>query len=361
MDYEEYAGLMMRTLEHVFPNYIKSRILKKLAEDGLILNSKRFARKEQLSFITDVSMIDDINGKFRKILESDSERVWFKYVEDFEFSKTYRHVSYFEIEDLTHSMIDNLLLKDEVNLYRYSKDMQDKVDETATMPTIKRLNDEIFMKFSYLLIDRSENQRGSIKYTVLAKINIKENILEISFDKVGNGFKNQKDFYANMIDRVLSRVEELLEVKVNHIDFKAVINYIKSEKDDVSIYAVKMHRDGKVAYLDTQSSEDLTMPILGELTTFIKDNKDIIQANDETIELGRRLGEFIEGIEVLSDYPSVKMTWPKLGIKLGVEHNYKEREYSFFMFFDELADNRERMDYVRKYLIDSLEELNTET
>ncbi|MGE7763367.1 hypothetical protein [Peribacillus sp. NPDC097895] len=109
------------------------------------------------------------------------------------------------------------------------------------------------------------------------------------------------------------------------------------------------------------SNEELVIPILGELKTFIEDNQQLIQNNDKTQEIGRKLEKFISGIENKSDLPSVKMIWPQKGIRLGVEHTYKDRKYSFFMYYDELVDSKERMDYVREYLIGSYRALNEAT
>ena len=74
MEFNNYIQLIMRTLETVYPNYLKKRLLNKLADDGLIINNKRISSKGQLSMITDVSFIDDINGKFQKILEVDTDK-----------------------------------------------------------------------------------------------------------------------------------------------------------------------------------------------------------------------------------------------------------------------------------------------
>ncbi|WP_277673355.1 hypothetical protein [Piscibacillus halophilus] len=361
MEFTKYVQLILRTLQNLYPNYLKKRLLNRLAEDGLIINNKRISSKGQLSLITDVSFIEDINEKFRTILEQDSDNVCFKYVEDFEFTKEYRHVSYFQIKNFSNEKLDKLVIEDKINFFKKDHEMFDLVDSSASKPTIKRSKDDVFIKFCYLLDNKVESSKGSIKYVVLAKINTKDNILEICLDKVSYDYKLQKDFYALIIDDIKQTLEEMLKIQIFDIDFKAVVNFIKSERDDVSIYAMKMHRNGTVAYLDAQSNEDLMIPILGELQAFIEQNKDLINVNKETKEIGRKLEDFIEGIEVKSDLPSVKMIWPSKGIKLGVDHGYKDRHYSFFMFYDELGESRERMEYVREYLIDSFSELNNPT
>jgi hypothetical protein len=361
MEFNNYIQLIMRTLETVYPNYLKKRLLNKLADDGLIINNKRISSKGQLSMITDVSFIDDINGKFQKILDVDTDNTCFKYVEEFEFTKEYRHVSYFQIANFSIDKLDELLIEGRINFFKRDHEMFDVVNSTASKPTIKRSKDDVYIKFCFLLDNKGESEKGSIKYVVLAKINVKDEILEICLDKVSFDYKAYKDFYALIIDDVKQKLEDLLNIQITDIDFKAVVNYLKSERDDVAIYAMKMHRNGTVAYLDAQSNEDLVIPILGELQDFIKQNRELIGKNTETKAIGQKLEDFIEGIEVKSDLPSVKMIWPKHGIKLGVEHNYKDRSYSFFMYYDELGESRERMEYVREYLVDSFSELNNAT
>lgn len=353
----------MNTLEISYPNYIKKRLLTRLASDGLIINSKRVSNKGQLSLITDVSQIEDIDEKFVFMFEQEYKYEYLETIEDFEFSKEYRHTVYFEIENLDINKINNLHLDNEVNLYQKGSRVYDHVDVRASKPTLKQSNEDLLIKFNYLLHSKGEGEidRVSIKYVVLAKINIKENILELRLDKVGFDFRNNREFYASIIDRIKNRLKEMLGIEIKNIDFKAVIHYIKSEKDDVLIYAMKMHRNGTIAYLDALSNDELVIPILGELKAFISTNSQLINSNDKTQEIGYRLEKFIEGIENKSDLPSVKMIWPKKGIRLGVEHTYKDRNYSFFMFYDELGDSRERMDYVREYLINSYKELNRQT
>lgn len=365
MEFNEYKELLISTLKIMYPNYLKKKILKQLSEDGLIINNKNISKNGQISILSDLSIdvsdVEEINAKFTNIFENDENDSIYKYIEEFEFNKGYRHGVLFKVENFNMEKLEQLVSEQLVTIYKKDNTMYDYVDEKAKVPTIRRSGEAIVFKFNYLLSNRLNTNTESIKYVVLAIINSKDKTLEIRLDKVGFDYKNNRDFYAQIIDDVKSKLIFMLGITVNDIDFKAVIHYIKSEKDDVSIYAMKMYRNGTKAYLDALSNEDMVIPILGELKKFIEENKQLFDSNNETKAIGSKLDEFITGIEVNSDLPSVKMIWPENGIKIGVDHNYKDRQYSFFMYYDELGDNKERMDYVREYLMQSYRQLEAET
>lgn len=361
MEFNKYKELLISTLKIMYPNYLKKKILKQLSEDGLI----PISNDRQISRLPNCSAEEEINAKFANIFENDENNSIYKNIEEFEFNKGYKHSAFFKVENFNFNFnmdkLEKLVSQKLVEIYKKDNTMYDCVDEEAKVPTIRISGESIVFKFSYLLSNRLNINVESIKYVVLAIINSKDKTLEIRLDKVGFDYKNNRDFYAQIIDDIKYRLIHMLGITVNDIDFKAVIHYIKSEKDDVSIYAMKMYRNGTKAYLDALSNEDMVIPILGELKNFIEENQQLFDSNNETKEIGLKLDEFITGIEVNSDLPSVKMIWPENGIKIGIDHNYKDRQYSFFMYYDELGYNKERMDYVREYLMQSYRQLEAET
>lgn len=40
-EYKEYNSLLIRTLDNCYPNYLKKKIIKILANEGLVINSKK--------------------------------------------------------------------------------------------------------------------------------------------------------------------------------------------------------------------------------------------------------------------------------------------------------------------------------
>jgi len=93
----------------------------------------------------------------------------------------------------------------------------------------------------------------------------------------------------------------------------------------------------------------------------MKSNRVLFDETKETKEIKGKLQELIEEIEETSDLPKVKIIWAQKRIKVGIDHDYKGRQYSFFMYFDELIEGKERMEHVREYLINCCRELEEQT
>ncbi|SHH90555.1 hypothetical protein SAMN02745135_02617 [Caloranaerobacter azorensis DSM 13643] len=357
MSFERYINCLVDTVKNVYPNYFKKNILKQLSKDGLIINDKRVSPKGQISFIMNVSYIDDIDSKIEYILKNDDKKICYKYIEEFEFNKAYRHSVIFEVKEFKFDIIQDLVDENKILMYKKDSTMYDFISTEGDRPTLRVEGNKVYLKFNFLLKNRElEDINQYVKYNVLAIIDNEINVLEIRFDRIGLNYKTRHTFYADIIDKVVSKINDLLNITTTTIDFKAVVNYIKEEKDDVSIYAVELLRNGTIAYLDASSNEEMIIPILGELEQLIDTNQNIFNSNNETKKIKDMLKQFIEGIETNSDLPSVKMIWPEKGIKIGIKHNYKDREYSFFMHYDELGD-KERIDYVTRYLIECYREL----
>lgn len=73
--------------------------------------------------------------------------------------------------------------------------------------------------------------------------------------------------------------------------------------------------------------EESIMLVLGELNTFIEENRDLFSQNVYTLEIEKKLKEFTKEIEVKSDMPMVKIRLDNWGIKFGITHNYKDTDY----------------------------------
>lgn len=369
MNIKDYKECLFKTLKELYPVYFKKKILKRMSEDGVIINDKRKTLNGQLNMMMiNVSDIDSIDEKLRYILAYDNENIGnmiHKYIEEFEFEKEYRHSCFFELENYNEDLLPNIINEGKANIFIKNSESYDCINNQFLKPTIKDTQDEIYIKFNHKLVNRQNNE---IKYVIMAIIHKKDRLIEIRFDRVGGEYKDPtNDFYADIINKTINVVKELLNVETNNIDFKAIIDYMKDEKEDVCIYAQKMTRNGSVAYLealnnkDTIGNEELVIPILGEFKVFINNNKELFNKSKDTKEIKNKLEELIKEIEVTSDLPKVKITWIKEGIKVGIDHEYKGNEYSFFMYYDELNEGKERMDHVREYLNNCYRELKDQT
>lgn len=364
MTHQEYKKLLISTLKINFPDYLNKKILTRLSNDGLIINNKRTACKmRQLTFqnlsAIDVTEIEGLTEKLVYISENDNDN-FYKYVEEFEFDKSYRYSTIFTISEFCEDKVVELIEKEDAILYKKDSDTKDFVGDSKLKPTIKIMeNGDIMVKFSYLMHCNSRTSNlDDIKYVVLCCISSDCEVLEIRFDKIPQEYQ-YKNFYIDIINKTIDYLSSYFSITIGNIDFKAVIDYIK-DRDDIIISAMEMLRKGTKALLDSRSNEDMIIPILGEIKEFIKSEESLFNKDKNTKLIKQKLMDFIEEIEVTSDLPSVKVFWTKTSTRVGIKHNYKDEQYSLFMYYDELMDSKEMMDDVREYLIDAYRQLERE-
>lgn len=349
MEYS-YQDNMKKTISEVFPAYLKKELLKQAVDDGLVINNRK--KTLQLSLfggdIIDVSEYDSLDEKIDNILQVDNV---LQFIEEFEYRRQYRHFCYFKCSEIDPTKIEDLVKRNTVNLF--VKKGNSFVDEYEK-PSLYIVDNLVYLKFAKLLNNDVGNQINFIVICVLDKEN---NIIELRFDRVGIAYKNSYNFYRDKINEILQYLCDILDITIENIDFKAVIDYIKMEKDNISIYAQRMQRNGTTAYLEAYDDGDGVMPILGELGNLIQENKDLFDTDINTNLIRDKLEAFIKEIEIKSDMPMVKVKLDDRDIKFGITHNYKGTEYSLFMFYGELLGDREVMSYVRNYLVGCNREL----
>lgn len=328
-------------------------ILKQAVNEGLVINNKKHSDQLTLNFTDSIDVSDDetIEDKIRHIL--DSENI-LSMIEEYDYKKPYRHFCYFKYLSLDVKRIEELVKNKRVNVF--DKKNQKAIDDSEK-PTIYLLGEQIYFKFSYML----QNDIGTtIKYVMLAIIDKDKEILEIRFDRVGIAYKNSHNYYKDKIADILKYLKENIDLDTEEIDFKAVVDFMKSERDDITIVAQRMTRNGTTAYLEAYEDEASIIPILGELDSFIEEQKELFDKDENTREIRKKLQEFREEIEVKSDMPLVKIRMDESGIKFGITHNYKDTEYSLFMLYGELIEE-EMMSSVKEYVMQCYKDLGAAT
>ena len=341
---------MKKTISEFYPAYLKKELLKQAVNEGLVINSRKKTSTLSLGFadIIDVSEFDSLDEKINNILQVDNV---LQFVEEFEYRRQYRHFCYFKYSEISPTKFEELVKDKRVNLYDKKGDIL--IDE-YDKPSLYIVDNLVYLKFTFLLNNDTGNQLNFIVICVLDK---EHNILELRFDRVGIAYKNSYDFYKDKINYIIEYLCVTLGITITNIDFKAVIDYIKNEKDNISIYAQRMQRNGTTAYLEAYDDGDGVMPILGELGAFIKENTELFDKDISTKLIRDKLNNFIKDIEIKSDMPMVKVKLEDNNIKFGITHNYKGTDYSLFMYYGELLGNKEVMGYVRNYLIECSREL----
>lgn len=349
MDYT-YKSNFQKTIADVYPTYLKKELLKQVVNDGLVVDNRKKSYQLSLKFgnIVDVSDYDTLDEKINSILNADNI---LHYIEEFEYKRRYRHFCYFKCSEIPPTKLVELVENETVYLF-------DKKGETLIngydKPLLYIADNLVYLKFSERLNNENGNQ---IKFTIICVLDKEHNIIELRFDKIGIAYKNSYNFYRDKINAILNYLEINLTVEIENIDFKSIIDYIKSEKENITIYAQRMQRNGTTAYIEAYDDGDGAMPILGELRNFIEENKKLFNMDVNTNLIKEKLLAFIKEIEVKSDMPMVKVKLDDRDIKFGITHNYKGMEYSLFMFYGDLLGDKEMMNYVRSYLIECNQEL----
>lgn len=341
--------VFQNTVMECYPSYVKKAILKKAVDEGLVINEK--AKDGQL-FLNlndsiDVSEDASLDDKIRHIIDSDQVLAM---IEDYEYRKPYRHFCYFEYEGLSVDKIKSSIAANEILVF--NKSLSKPIDSFDN-PVVYSFGEQIFFKFSIRLTD---DEGHIIKYVIIAIFDEKNSILEIRFDRIGIAYKNTYTFYKEQIEKILKYFSERFGVKFSNIDFRAVVDYMKAEKDDVTIFAQRLNRNGSTAYLEAYEAEEITIPILGELESFIADKSELFEKNEDTRKIKQELEGFLKEIEVKSDMPMVKIRMDENGTRFGITHNYKDSEYSLFMLYGELI-GEEMMSSVKEYLMQCYTEL----
>lgn len=345
-----YKTNFQKTVEDIYPAYLKKELLKQAVNDGLVVDNKKNSYQISFKFadIVDVSQYDTLDEKINSILDAD--RV-LQYIGEFEYRRQYRHFCYFKCSEIPSTKLEELVENGVVHLFnKNGKTLIDSYDK----PSLYIVDNLVYFKFSERLNNETGNQ---IKFTIICVLDKEHNIIELRFDRVGIAYKNSYNFYRDKINTILDYLRKNLTVEIKNIDFKSVIDYIRTEKDNISIYAQRMQRNGTTAYLEAYDDGEGVMPILGELGNFIEENKELFDTDINTNLIRDKLVAFIKEIEVKSDMPMVKVKLDDKDIKFGITHNYKGMEYSLFMFYGELLGDKEMMGYVRNYLIECNREL----
>lgn len=345
-----YKTNLQKTIAEFFPAYLKKELLKQAVNYGLVINNRKKTSQLSLNFadIIDVSEYDSLDKKIDSMLQIDNV---LQFIQEFEYKRQYRHFCYFKCSEIASTKLEELVANNTVNLF--DKKGNSLIDEYEK-PSLYIVDNLVYLKFNTRLNNDTGNQ---INFVIICVLDKEHSIIEFRFDRVGIAYKNSYNFYRNKINEILDYLSSTLDITIENIDFKAIIDYIKSEKDNISIYAQRMQRNGTTAYLEAYDDGDSVMPILGELGTFIEDNKELFDTDINTNLIRDKLQAFIKEIEIKSDMPMVKVKLDDRNIKFGITHNYKGTDYSLFMFYGGLLGNKEVMNYVRNYLIGCNREL----
>lgn len=222
----------------------------------------------------------------------------------YDLIKPYKYSAYFKIEV-------------EDNLENVLEQFTDKKGEVMTLLEEqfipKRYHN--ILKINIHLIG-SEIRNGTparidTKYPILVifhEIN-DEYFVEISVDNVNLNFRNDEmNFFIHRIQAVFDWLKHTRGLSILPIDLlKTIDNLGKESLDEIKLSGQKMLIDGGAqATLDSGNSNELLLPILGELKNLINDNLEMFDSSPDVKGL---LEGFIQDIVEESELPWINITW----------------------------------------------------
>ncbi|WP_458412745.1 hypothetical protein ACNQFZ_18335 [Schinkia sp. CFF1] len=361
----DYKECMVQTINEIYPKYHIENIIKALKKDNLVYFENQLVPKEGA---VDLTGIFDEKTQLKKCITE--SKIILSKVEEIECKKAYKYSIIFKVNDLFEETINQLVSRGIIKTFQSIGEDNDVLfkDTSSIIPTKYDVDENIFiLKFSRLLSGFSPDTQNklTLKYPILAVIYKDLNILELRFEQVKGYLRgNNEYFYVKQTDAVLDWLEENLNCEIEAINISPVIEHI-SKKDTKEVYvsAQAMNlKSKKKAILDTGENDEDVLPLLGELKALIKENQDLFEKSDDTIEIKEILENFILETEEKSDLPWISLTWKNesksKAIKVKFQFNYNNQDYSLLQYYFSNKNEMERMNYVTRYLIENKREVD---
>ncbi|PCF34600.1 hypothetical protein B5C00_03970 [Staphylococcus delphini] len=289
---------------------------------------------------------------------------------EYDYLKPYKYCALFNIIDGEYEQgIENLRQKVS------DREEISNINDDLANPKLYEHDEFSILKFNYYckgatLIDGKAKEITSILPMVIV-IHKESKIIEFRVARINSNLKNNDpNFYEKRIDELIDWINDntifnIKEINVKQINTLAkqtnsIENGLIKYKDGshIKVYGQKMElKRGSSATLEAGISEDIVLPILGDLKLLIKDNEDIF---DHTHKFYDILMEFIENTEEESTYPWVQLIWlnevkaKQFTVKFRFDV-LTERGYSIIEFHKNTAENKEMMK-VAKFIDDKCRE-----
>lgn len=204
-----------------------------------------------------------------------------------------------------------------------------------------------------------ESEKRYYRYPTIAMVHPIEKILDIKVPTIPRLFHNEtRNFYQKRISEIRDFLNTEFDLKLSPLDLFSLTNIISEENDsDVKVSSQKMQlASGGNATLDSGvDSEEIILPILGELIKILDDNKALFNQNEESLKIKDLLEEFISETKETSELPWMSLRWPNqvkvknMQVKFLFNY-YDDAEFTMMQFYNN-SRGMEGMRYVAKYLI----------
>ena len=366
MQLKEYRQSLLNTIKEIYTVQMKKDFVKFLHENGIINNRKnRYSNKSSL--VADVTEIEDLQRKLEYILLREDERIpenILKYLEMYEYLKPYKNFVVFKYDKDIRVKLQEMIQNKEFSAFDIKSDEAECGTNDLKLSKCdfqKNTNENIYLKYTQILKDVEGNL---IKFVIIVIINESNKTLHICFDNILKKYHaHKKDFYLQAIIHIQKCIEDLFEIKVEIIEFRSIVDYIKNYKEnEVDVHGELVMNNGRKAKLDSSKiNGQYQKPLfIGDFKQFLKnpDNEALIDTCDATRELARRFQSLIEEIEDTSDYPQRKILFLKDDLDVKLVHDYKDSEITLFTFIGDLKFGKEWSIYVYEKFRIYFEEYN---
>ena len=333
--------------------------LRRLVSD---LTSIGLVAKTTNLFNSDAILVEDKTDK-RIIFDTlDSNFTdTFKVIDSFEINKLYKYGTMFYVNSID-GISEDFFLPFKLE------------NEEITTPntTLHMVNGRFILKIIQILHgvklgSNNEPIRYTNRYPMIAIFHPESKIVEIKVHTISSVLQNEeRDFYHKKIAEVRTGIETQLGVNLEPVDLYTLTNFNKKKKEDgVKVSSQKMElASGGNATLDSGvDSEEIILPILGELIKIIDDNANLFSDNDTSLKIKDLLEEFISETIETSELPWMSLRWPNqvkaksIQVKFIFNH-YSSYDYTMMQFYNN-SRGMEGMGYVADYLIQQLKKLSS--
>jgi len=282
----------------VMPQMVKNNYLRIIKE---LVKEKEFAdEKEKIDSLVQQGNID----LFLKTVWEQEKNLFLRAKFQHTLLKGFKYGALFRLEDdrdldVILKQISNLSAGDDIIEVVCSHKM---VIVTNNLDGIKLSNTVEHVKTTHSIV---------VKFWEVSQ---QEKFVEVNVANIGTPFRqNNPNFFTEQIDQIVSKLQDEYLLSLDPLDFSEVINSIKERSKSETAAGLPQASaqkmilsSGAEATLDSNNTEEIILPILGELKQLIEENTDVFDNSPEIKEL---LSEFIQDTEALSDFPWVALTW----------------------------------------------------
>lgn len=299
------------------------------------------------------------------MLETNYEKVE-NIIEQFEIEKLYKYSSLFSVSNSNDELLERLQTVLENNITITTEDN----------PTITKCSYQDQDIYIVKFLKRCEGaklingnpQSYSARYPMLAVYYPHYNVVEIRVSTIARFLRNdENDFYNESISEVRRKFESKFLVILDALPLDRAVNYIAENDRNVKVSSQKMQlaNGGDATLNSSQSSDEIVLPILGELNAIINDNKELFEANEDCRIVRQLLEDFIKDTEETSELPWRSLRWPNeikrrtIQVKFNFV-NLLSTNPNDFILMEHYTNGRgmEGMNYVTRYIIEKYNESN---